>query len=565
MLWACLLVGVASFAAGCEQGDLIAGEADVSRAEDGRALDVRGADGGSPGVDIDACVSLQREDRPEDCNGLSVDPAESVFVAPSGDDSNPGTRTAPKETVTDGLRTAFADPDKRAVLVQGGVYEETLYLKDGVDVIGGYDEDWERSERTVIQGGNPAVLGGGIESTTRLASMRIEVRGEPEERHHVTTMYVQNSSGVELHGMRVIGADAGGGADGAEGAPGERGRDGSKGGDGEEDDGNEFCNDGDAPSSGAGADISCSGAKGGDGGRSGHGDSSGDAGADGRGARGGAGGAGGAPQSTGDDGEAGGDGMDGSSGAGGRAATELEGLNRTDAEAGDDGEPGTPGAGGGGGGGGGGKGEEPGRPRCAGVDNLCGVAAPLCSEACQELCNAEGYDSCDNACGDDDCCCEIGCETHGGAGGGGGSGGCGGGGGGGGEPGGATVALHLVDSDVAIYETTIRAGRGGDGGEGGSGGAGGLGGQGGPGGTGPNGAGNGGAGGPGGKGGAGGPGGGGPGGPSYGIYTTAPLDARRDNLRIEKGRGGRGGRSPARASAAQGEDAEARKIKVENN
>lgn len=70
-------------------------------------------------------------------------------------------------------------------------------------------------------------------------------------------------------------------------------------------------------------------------------------------------------------------------------------------------------------------------------------------------------------------------ETAGGAGGGGGAAGCGGYGGTGGQGGAASVALYVVDSQLAILDSTVNAGNGGNGGHGGLGGDGGAGKQGG--------------------------------------------------------------------------------------
>jgi hypothetical protein len=150
--------------------------------------------------------------------------------------------------------------------------------------------------------------------------------------------------------------------------------------------------------------------------------------------------------------------------------------------------------------------------------------------------------------------------THGASGGSGGTGGCGGKGGGAGLGGGASFALAIVNSGVALKDCTLTANRAGNGGMGGGaqgGGAGGIGGRG--------------AdgygsvsnpscdGGKGGRGGAGSPGGGGAGGPSAAIAwvgTAATISSSVLKYSAEAAAGGTDGNGSTVAAGSQGKTAE---------
>jgi hypothetical protein len=70
-------------------------------------------------------------------------PTGVVYVAPYGDDTNgDGTLANPFATVQLGIATAAADPDKNEVRVARGVYGENITLSAGIDVFGGYSDDF---------------------------------------------------------------------------------------------------------------------------------------------------------------------------------------------------------------------------------------------------------------------------------------------------------------------------------------------------------------------------------------------------------------------------------------
>jgi uncharacterized membrane protein YgcG len=483
-------------------------DADAESTDDARDIvvpDVEDTGGG----DTDLCGDTDEPDpnfEDSNCDGIDGVKVESVFVATYGDDANPGTLAKPKLTIQAGIDEAAADDTKQWVLVESAAFEESITLANGVHVIGGYGFGWNRDQGgpTLVRGGNPTVQGADLTDSTRIMDFEFRMDAQPSAGETVITMLLQNSPGVSLESVKIVGGQAGDGEDGADGDPGDPGQSGARGEDGN--DGNAVCGGREATEGGPGATSGCGGRSGGKGGDGGRATDSGTNGAAGEGgADGGSGGPEGSPGEDGADGSPGGTGM---AGSGGTTAGSFEQL----AWVGDAGESGGAGQGGaGGGGGGGGGGGDPGL---------------------------------------------IGCEDYGGSGGGGGSGGCGGTGGEGGAPGGASVALYLVGSDITFSDLTIEGGAGGAGGAGGKGGQGGEGGAGGSGGSEHEKAGPGGDGGNGGRGGQGGSGGGGAGGPSFCIYTDAPLTQATDEVDFTTGFGGEGGTSQSASGYGAGGVAE---------
>src|SRR5688572_30159619 len=89
----------------------------------------------------------------ENCDGIDGDAALAVFVAPTGDDSNPGSQELPKKTIFEAL--AEAERVGRAfVFVSAGSYvEPTLVIDGDVSIVGGYDVTaaWDRSgDKTLV-------------------------------------------------------------------------------------------------------------------------------------------------------------------------------------------------------------------------------------------------------------------------------------------------------------------------------------------------------------------------------------------------------------------------------
>ncbi|MFZ5446893.1 MAG: hypothetical protein ACOZQL_43300 [Myxococcota bacterium] len=442
------------------------------------------------------------------CDGLDGEVNNSIFVAPGaagGNDSNPGTRAAPKATITAGLAAAVAG-SRRDVLIASGTYTEQVVVSNaGKGLFGGYAAgSWARAL------GSNVVTVTGVNTPLRInAANDTVVQGITFVGSNATgagaTAYgafIASSSNVRLEGVSVSAGAGQPGSNGSTGSTGSSGTQGGQGGPGCEDSSG-LCSTCSRPSGGAGGTSAC-GRTGGTGGAPGNGDQYGGAGgvavggtAGGPGAPPGMGdwatpstywGANGATPTT--------TGTNGTSGAafGSLAST---GYVLAATTAGGTGPHGNGGGGGGGGGGG-----------------------------------------------------TVNCNSYGGAGSGGGGGGCGGGGGTAGGSGGASIAIFLWNSTVLATNCTVSAGAGGRGGNGGAGGSGGTGGAGGPrnaygGGSEQDDGSNGGNGGRGGDGGRGGSGGAGGGGPSIGVARGGTSTWSPTMSTVTTGTAGTGGTSTA--------------------
>ncbi|MBZ4330664.1 hypothetical protein [Corallococcus sp. AS-1-12] len=491
------------------------------------------------------------EGKDTDCDGVDGVAAAGFFVDPErGDNANDGSHLAPVRTLARALELIrTAEPGRTNLYLGVGAYNEPATLvTTPVSVYGGYRWNgpgsgvWNRlpgSGTTLIDGGTLAFTIRDVnvqDAGVLLDALHIASSNATQEGEGSIALRIIGSPSVDLRRLVV---EAGLGAMGKSGAPGTPGKEGTDGGAGV----SSVYNSG-LPQPGGNGGTSCepksSGGLGGKGG-------AGAAGAAGDIAAAGAdGGEGGAttrvqpPPSaqcnattctcTASDGMPGADGLAGDAGAPGDGGS-GDGVVSADGrwmanQAGEDGRQGAAGGGGGGGGGGG-------------------------------SCNSN-----------------LAITLTGGAGGGGGGGGgCPGTGGRGGEGGGASIALLVLDSSVAITDaqlTTRGGGSGGAGGERGEGGAGGMGGDGGV----YNSStsrvagappdyyivsGNGGRGGNGGPGGSGGAGGGGGGGPSVGIWCGANSTVfKASTVTVIAGPGGDGGTSDGGGTGSPGISQETR-------
>jgi hypothetical protein len=424
------------------------------------------------------------------CDGIDGDASHAIFVSGIGTDSNPGTRSLPKQTLAAGVAAAAAQgKDVYATL---GNYSERLTVSNGVGVYGGYDADWNRSlaNQTRILGaknGFGDTEGAVASSATAPTTLQLLTLspGAPSQNRSSYGLRGTNSPGLLLQRLTVVASAGAAGASGANGSTGANGGGGVTGGAG-----------GTSP-------------VGHTGGRGGYGSFCADEnptdGVQGmltspdqfglQGGPGGAAGANGSSYTHGSNGYAGDGGHFGANGGGGTSGGVAGGSSFWISEAGTSGVSGSGGHGGGGGGGGG-------------------------SES-GTLCGGNGGNA-------------------GGAGGGGGGGAQGGGGGIGGTGAGGSFGIFLSTSTGALVkQSTITAANGGAGGHGGAGAYGGTGGSIGFGGSPVNNGAAGGAGGPGGGGGRGGDGGGGAGGPSVAIFGLGA--GAVTGTTVSHGSGGAGG------------------------
>ena len=133
----------------------------------------------------------------QSCDGLDLTPTNNlgVFVALTGDDANPGTKAAPKASLTAGI--AAAESDGKVVFVAGGTYRESVSTT--VSIHGGYNATtWTRTAF------NPTIVAGaqGV-SFTVTGGVPIAV-----ERMTVLSGYIDQASLLVDTDGRLLLADA---------------------------------------------------------------------------------------------------------------------------------------------------------------------------------------------------------------------------------------------------------------------------------------------------------------------------------------------------------------------
>lgn len=108
---------------------------------------VAACDGGAPVTCVEAAPATETCDGVDnDCNGV-IDEKDCgcIYVAPTGDDQNPGTPTSPKRTLSAAILTADSqDGGTKRVCAAAGAgcalydYNEAVVMRNGVSVYGGY-------------------------------------------------------------------------------------------------------------------------------------------------------------------------------------------------------------------------------------------------------------------------------------------------------------------------------------------------------------------------------------------------------------------------------------------
>jgi hypothetical protein len=118
------------------------------------------------------CAPPSGTDVPDDnytddnCDGIDGDVTKGIFVAKAAasavDDATCGTLAKPCKSINWGISQA-ANSAMRFVYVQAAVYNEEVVLFNGIDVVGGYDTNWQRAARGTA--GHDVVITGAFDST----------------------------------------------------------------------------------------------------------------------------------------------------------------------------------------------------------------------------------------------------------------------------------------------------------------------------------------------------------------------------------------------------------------
>ncbi|MEM9489070.1 MAG: peptidoglycan-binding domain-containing protein, partial [Myxococcota bacterium] len=279
-------------------------------------------DDSGPGIETDTDVSDSGQDNQLDCVVVSCDQAIFVDIE-DGNDANGGTKQAPLATISIAIEAAAAADPPKAVLIGTGVYEDSVELRPGVSLYGGFDpdQDWLRDSvlyGVELRGGLLAMVARDIEVPTVVDGMVISTASAGPSDFGQSAIGILASNARELT-LRDVIVTTGNGGPGQDGLPGNDGSDSFNGGAGNpgcEESGSIFCNNCTRPAGGISGGSFCA-RSGGQGGRPGRAENAGDTGAAGTGGTpGGAGGPGNGNGDgiTGEDGDSGEDGANGNGG-----------------------------------------------------------------------------------------------------------------------------------------------------------------------------------------------------------------------------------------------------------
>ena len=192
------------------------------------------------GVNADGCecrILTANIDEPDDlgidadCDGIDGQVSRGVFVSPTGDDTQDGSRTRPVRTIQRGIEMATAQRDH--VYVAAGVYTEIITLRAGISIFGGYNSDYSRRD---LQGNETAIfpsteLEGDRRGTLNASQIRerqtivagFTIVGYPERRPSRSsyTVYIQNSDATLIfRSNQIRGSQGGNGLNGGAGRSG---------------------------------------------------------------------------------------------------------------------------------------------------------------------------------------------------------------------------------------------------------------------------------------------------------------------------------------------------------
>ncbi|MBI3735256.1 DUF1565 domain-containing protein, partial [Candidatus Sumerlaeota bacterium] len=130
-------------------------------------------------------------------------PSGPIYVSMTGADSNPGTTTAPMRNIGAAIDAAASYVPQRDVYIAGGVYNETVVLKSGVNIYGSRDpaQSWsyQVTTPTTINGASTAVYAQALSVGVTLNNLFItSVGGLPTDS--IAMLVRNNSVTVNLNG-----------------------------------------------------------------------------------------------------------------------------------------------------------------------------------------------------------------------------------------------------------------------------------------------------------------------------------------------------------------------------
>ncbi len=185
-----------------------------------------------------AGASVEGEAIDANCDGADGSVLSSFYVASSGDDAGPGSPTRPLRSIGVAVERAFASLRTRMprphVYVASGIYTETVRVRDGVQVHGGYRGDFlarnpDGFEVVVVApaetsafGGAALVIDGPIRLPTLVEGLHLRGRDALEPGAPAIGAVVSGASArLTLRDLRVRAGRPGAGLNGVDGAAGQ--------------------------------------------------------------------------------------------------------------------------------------------------------------------------------------------------------------------------------------------------------------------------------------------------------------------------------------------------------
>ena len=140
-----------------------------------------------------------------------------------------GSLSQPFDTIYDALEAATT-PGTTIVIMGSDTYRETVRVKEGIHILGGYDEQglYDSSQWPIITGTEPfnqgvpviAVRAVNIKTRTRLSHLRIESVDAQLPGQDSIGVWADEANALELHELKVRAGRAQSGLDGQPGQPG---------------------------------------------------------------------------------------------------------------------------------------------------------------------------------------------------------------------------------------------------------------------------------------------------------------------------------------------------------
>lgn len=197
----------------CDNGrcDAVDGAGDGTPGDGANGLDGSAADGSSPvdGSLVDAPPGCDLKLDPKD-SPACVDDSIGVFVSPSGDDGNDGTKAHPIKHVQAAL--AKTSTQKSRVYVCAGTYAEHVKLTTTASIFGGFDcIKWSYAVTNIVSI-SPSDAGFGIEIASAPSALTIEdvsitALGGTAALPSSVGVFAHGSMGVTLRRVKVTTGD----------------------------------------------------------------------------------------------------------------------------------------------------------------------------------------------------------------------------------------------------------------------------------------------------------------------------------------------------------------------